>query len=574
MQMSPLPPWAVRNVIYPLYKTLKGDTVLDRLKELESHERVSPEELQRIQWDGVRRFLEYIVTHVPFYRDLFSQLDLQPGDIRSPADFLDLPLLTKDIIREAGSRMITQEKGKSGVPLSTSGSTGEPLFFRVDADAGPTRRACAIRSFHWMGIDIGDRQARIWGSYFGVPSLRRAIDAAKMYFNNIIELSAFNMSDEVMHRYVARLRHFRPQLLEGFPSALTVFAEFCRNHRVTDIRPRSIRASGEKIYPHQRELLESVFGCPVYEGYGTNEFSTMAHQCEERKGLHMLTDLFYLEVLHETGRPAEPGEVGEIVVTDFTNRYMPFLRYRTGDLAVLAGAPCPCGRTLPLLDHIEGRTFDVVVSPEGRTAGGFFWTYLSRAVPGIKRYQIEQRDPGGVTFHLVPGPDWKDEYRQVLEEKIKANMGANFKVEFDLVDDIPVPPSGKFRFIVSRIEERLVVKSKIHKAHVTADDASGVDGIVIDEELLDRANIAPCEKVLIVDNDNGARVETFVRTAPKGSGEVKITGAAARHVHAGDEIIIMSFTWSDRTEGEFKNILVDEKNKFVRYLIEIAGQKA
>jgi phenylacetate-CoA ligase len=572
--LPPLPTWAVRNLVYPFLRRLKGDGLMACAEELQSHERLSGEELANLQWRRLGAFLKHIEANVPYYRDLFSQIGFSAEDLREPTDILDIPLLTKEKIRAAGRSIVTEESGRTGVPLSTSGSTGEPLYFEVDTAAGPTRRACAIRSFRWMGIDIGDRQARIWGTYFGVPFRARMADALRDYAANILHLSAFDMSDETMQDYAERLRAFKPHLLIGFPSALTLFAEFLKTRKITDIRPKSILASGEKIYDHQKELLEEVFRSRVYEGYGTNEFGNIAHECEERKGLHMFTDIFYLEVLHETGRPAEPGEIGEIVVTDLTNLYMPFLRYRTGDLAVPSDRRCACGRTFPMLDRIEGRTFDVVVSPEGKSAGGFFWTFLSRAVPGISRFQIEQRDPGGVVFHLVPGPEWKDEHKATLEQKIKANMGDGFRVDFNIVDDIPQTRSGKFRFIVSKIEERLVVKSKIHKAHVTGDEPDKVDGIVIDEELLELANIAPCEKVLIVDNDNGARVETFVRKGKKGMGEVTITGAAAKHVHAGDEIIIMSFTWSDRTEGEFKNILVDEKNRFVRYLIEIAGEKS
>ena len=571
--LPPLPPWAVRNVIFPFLRRLKGDGLPARVKELQSHERLSGEELGNLQWSRLKWFLKHIEANVPYYRELFKQTGLCAEEIRSPVDFLNIPLLTKGLIRAAGRQIVTEEPGRRGVSLSTSGSTGEPLYFDVDTAAGPTRRACAIRSFRWMGIDIGDRQARIWGTYFGVPFKDRMSEALRDYAANVLQLSAFKMSDEIMQDYVARLRVFRPHLLIGFPSALTLFAEFCKSRRIADIRPRSILASGEKIYDHQEELLEDVFKCRVYEGYGTNEFGSIAHECEERNGLHMFTDLFYLEVLHDSGRPAEPGEIGEIVVTDLTNLYMPFLRYRTGDLAVPSDRTCPCGRNFPLLDRIEGRTFDVVVSPEGKSAGGFFWTFLSRAVPGIARFQIEQRDPGGVVFRLVPGPEWKDEYKATLEQKIKANMGESFRVDFDVVDDIPQARSGKFRFIVSKIEERLVVKSKIHKAHVNGEEPDKMDGIVIDEELLHLANIAPFERVLIVDNDNGARVETFVRKGKKGVGEIKVTGAAAKQVHAGDEIIIMSFTWSEQTEAQFKNILVDEDNRFVRYLIEVAGEK-
>jgi phenylacetate-CoA ligase len=572
--LPPLPPWVVRRLIFPFLRSLRRDGLSGSIDELRSHERLSPDDLKRLQWAELGRFLTHIEKHVPYYRDLFKQSGIDVAAVRRPADLLDIPLLTKDRIRAAGRSIITEEPGRRGVPLSTSGSTGEPLYFDVDTAAGPTRRACAVRSFRWMGIDIGDKQARIWGTYFGVPFRARMAEAVRDYAANILDLSAFNMSDEVMQSYAARLRAFKPDLLIGFPSALTLFAEFLKSRKISDIRPRSILASGEKIYDHQKELLEQVFRSKVYEGYGTNEFGNIAHECEERKGLHLFTDIFYLEILHESGRPAEPGEVGEIVVTDLSNLYMPFLRYRTGDLAVPSGRSCPCGRAFPLIERIEGRTFDVVVSPDGKSAGGFFWTFLSRAVPGISRFQIEQRDPSGIVFHLVPGPEWKDEYKATLEHKIKANMGEGFRVDFDVVDDIPQTRSGKFRFIVSKLEERLVVKSKIHKARVTGEEPERVDGIVIDEGLLELANISPCEKVLIVDNDNGARVETFVRKGKRDSGEVRITGAAAKLVHAGDEIIIMSFTWSQQVEGNFKNILVDENNRFVRYLIEVAGEKA
>jgi phenylacetate-CoA ligase len=572
--LSPLSPALVRKVIYPVYRKLRRDGLFEALDELEGNQWLSPHELKELQWSRLVDFLRHITTHVPYYRDLFEKSKLSVEDIKSPSDFWKIPILTKEEIRKAGQDIITTEPMRKGVRLSTSGSTGEPLYFDVDESAGPVRRASAIRSLRWIGIDVGDRQAMLWGSYFGVSQGKHLADAVKNYFNNLLYLSAFNMSEEAMQKGAMKLRRFKPDLINGFPSALSLFAEFCKSHRISDIRPRAIRASGEKIYAHQQQLLEEVFRCPVFDGYGTNEFSNIAHQCGERNGYHIAADLFYVEILRENGRHAEEGEVGEITVTDLSNRYMPFLRYRTGDLAVPTNRTCPCGRTLPLLDRIEGRTFDVVVSPEGKSAGGFFWTFLSRAVPGIRRFQIEQRERSGVIFRIAPGPDWKDASKADLESKIKQNFGEGFRVDFEIVDDIPPAPSGKFRFIISKLGERLVVKSKIHKAVVTGEALDDVDSIVIDEELLELSNIAPSEKVLIVDNTNGARLETFVRKGPRGSGDITITGASASLMHKGDEIIVMAFTWSESEQGDFKNILVDENNRFVRYLAEIAGEKA
>jgi aspartate 1-decarboxylase len=174
-------------------------------------------------------------------------------------------------------------------------------------------------------------------------------------------------------------------------------------------------------------------------------------------------------------------------------------------------------------------------------------------------------------FRIVPGPEWKEEHKLELERKIKENMGPSFGVTFDVVREIPLTPSGKFRFISSKLGERLVVKSKIHKAKVTGETKGALDCVIVDEDLLALSNLAPFERVLLVDNTNGARVETFVVKGKKGSGELVVSGAAAHDVHAGDEIIIMAFTWSEQTSGLFKNILVDEHNKFVRYLVEVHG---
>lgn len=153
-------------------------------------------------------------------------------------------------------------------------------------------------------------------------------------------------------------------------------------------------------------------------------------------------------------------------------------------------------------------------------------------------------------------------------------MGEAVRLDFDKVDEIPLSPAGKFRFIISKVEERMVVKSKVHKANVTGVDPEKIDCVIIDEELLELSNIAPCERVLIVDNTNGARVEAFVMKGERGSGELIACGAVARQIHHGDEIILMAFTWSEETHGQFSNILVDENNRFVRYLTEKAGDIA
>ncbi len=567
----PLPPLIVRSIIYPLYRGFRNDVLLAALEEFEKNQWLARKELDDLQWRRLMVLVREIAASVPFYGDMLRQMSLRPEHIQGPEDFRKIPFLTKEIIRNAGDRIRSKDPNRRGFPVSGSDGVSPSVF--GDISSGPIRRANVMRVHRCAGVDIGDRQATLWGARLDASRRGRAASALRNYFTNTMILSTFDMSDASMERSAARLRSFKPHLFSGYPSALTLFASFLRSRRVQDIRPRAVITSGEELYESQRDLIEAVFGCRVFDRYGTREFSNVAHECEEHRGLHVMSDLFYVEVVTESGRPASEGEIGEIVVTDLSNYFMPFVRYRTGDLAVPTGRSCPCGRGFPLLERIESRSFDAVVTPDGKHIGGFFWTWLSRAVPGIRRFQVEQREQSGIVFRFVPGPEWRDESERELENRIKANCGAAFGVEFERVADIPLMPSGKSKFIVSNIGERLVVKSKIHRATITGEDPDGPDCVVIDEEIMELANIARHEKVFIVDMSNGARVDTFAVPGARGGGAVTVSGAASKQIRAGDTVGIMAFTWSSRPTGRFANILVDGRNRFVRHLTEIPGDK-
>jgi phenylacetate-CoA ligase len=500
----PLHPSIVRNVIYPIYRGLRGDELLPMLEELERTQWLEPGEIEELQWRKLRGLLASAATFVPYYRDLFAGAGVDAGAVETIDDLRNIPFLTKERVREAGGSIITKDPLRRGLPAKMRGSAGEILYFFTDLSASPLKRANTLRGYRWTGIDIGERQAYLWGIDLDRPMKERLRDGFKNYFNNVLYLSTFDMSDETMRGYAAALRRFRPGILIGYPSALENFVRFCLRTGTVGPRPKAVVTSGEILVQQQRDQIEGFFSCSLFDRYGIREFGNVAHECETHEGLHLFSDLFYVEVLDDGGNPVGPGETGELVVTDLSNYYMPFVRYRTGDLAVQTDRTCSCGRGMPLLEQIEGQSINAILTTEGARSS--------------------------------------------------------------------LKPTGKSRFVVSNIEDRLVVKSKIHKAVITGEEPQTFDCLRVDEKLMELSNIVPGEKVLIVDNTNGARVETFAVGGLRGSGEVVAGGAVAKHIHSGDEVSIMAFAWSDGSSGEFKNILVDEHNNFLRYLTEVAGE--
>ncbi len=482
-------------MIYPVYRGLRGDELLPMLEELERTQWLAADEILELQWRKLRNLLVSAATFVPYYRELFAGIGVDAGSFDTIEDFRKIPLLTRERMRDAGGGIITEDPLRKGFPGVRGGSTKETLGLFSDLSAAPLRRANTLRGYRWAGVDVGERQAYLWGIDPEDSLKERLRNGFKNYCNNVRYLSTFDMSDETLRRYAGALRRYRPHILIGYPSALELFVLYCERAGERGLRPRAIVASGGMLLDRQRERIEDYFSCPLFDRYGIREFGDIAHECEKHGGMHLFADLFHVEVLDEEGNPVKPGERGELVVTDLHNYYMPFIRYRTGDRAIQTDRTCSCGRGLPLLERIEYRPSDAIPAPSGQAG---------------------------------------------------------------LAD--------------SRKEDRLVVKSKIHKAMITGEEPDAFDCLRVDDKLMELSNIIPGEKVLIVDNTNGARVETFAVTGLRGTGEIVAGGAVAKHIHSGDEVSIMSFAWSDGSKGGFKNILVDRHNNFVRYLTEVAGE--
>ncbi len=450
----PLYAGVVRNVLVPLALWRRGERKqLAWQREFERTQYLSSDELRHLQWTRLRALLRHAHERCPFYRRRFEQEGLHPDDLHGLEDLGKLPVLQKRDIQEHGAEMIARGwPADDLIRNQTGGSTGTPITFHLCRDRKCSRAAATLRHNAWAGWRVGDRAAVLWGAPRDAPvddwwgRLRGTLLREPLW------LDTAAVTEESLSCFHQALHRFQPRILQAYARSAVLFARYVAENRLRPYRPLSIVTSAEVLEPADRELLESVFGCPVYNRYGCREFSVIASECPAHAGLHVMAEGLLVEVETPTG-PARPGEVGSLLVTDLLNPAMPLIRYRIGDLGSWARHPCPCGRKLPLLEEVAGRVTDFLVGADGRLVSGVFLaTYVVAHRPSLGQVQIHQTRAGHVVYRLRPGPGYDPgEDGEYLARATREHLGEGARADVECVADLPAEPSGKFLFSRSSV---------------------------------------------------------------------------------------------------------------------------
>jgi len=305
----------------------------------------------------------------------------------------------------------------------------------------------------WTGWNFGERQITLWGSHYDISKAQKFFNKIKSQcFQRNSYLSAYDMTESDMVKYREKINEYKPRLITAYPTALFIFADFLERKGLSVYQPKEIICTAETLYEYQREKIESIFGCKVYNRYGCREVSNIAHQCEKQKSLHINAEHIIVEVIDDNGNPCKPGELGEIVVTDLDNYVFPFIRYKIGDIGILSDKECSCGRGLPLLEKVEGRIFDIIVGTNGEKLTGVFFSFLLRVfVSGIKQFQVIQESRDTLVLKLIVDKNFNNETKEKLINKIHEKCGMDMNIFIQLVDNIPLTKSGKRKFVVSKV---------------------------------------------------------------------------------------------------------------------------
>jgi len=441
----------VASLLFPLHERLKGHDSVARLHALEHSQWWPPTQLAEYRLRQLRDYLVHIGTYVPYYLDLFRRLGFEPGALASLADLQNLPMLDKHGIRTHHATLKSEQAG-SLTAMATGGSSGEPLRYWVGRDRISHDVAAKWRATRWWGVDIGDPELVIWGSPIEVGNQ----DRVRAWRDRILRsrlVSAFALNEASMTDMLAILRRQRPAMLFGYPSALARLCEFAEAHdqHLDELGIRVAFVTSERLYDHQRTLIGRVLGCPVANGYGGRDAGFLAHECPAG-GMHISAEDIIVETVDEQGRAVPAGNAGEIVVTHLANGDFPLLRYRTGDVGVLDDRQCVCGRGLPLIRELQGRSTDFVQASDGTVMHGLALIYILRELAGLRTFKITQLDLTHTRVELVTEAGFDPGNLDRIRAQFRRRLGEDVQIEVACVAAIPPEASGKYRYVVSHVQ--------------------------------------------------------------------------------------------------------------------------
>ena len=446
----------IQHILFPIDCIRTGSRdILRYQKEYEKSQFLTRQQLDELSFSRMQSMLEYAYNHIEFYRNRFDDLGVHPSHFHQPSDLTSFPILEKQDIQNHLNEMVSQEYSVEDLLLDrTGGSTGTPIEYYYSSKRHHLRKAATWRHNGFVDWHIGDKTAVLWGASRDMPDIRLKQKLRNYLIDRTLFFNTAGFQPEEMAAFNQQLKKFRPKVILAYANSIGLFANYLKNQGITVYSPQAIVTSAEMLTPDNRQLIEDVFGAPVYNRYGSREFSVIASECLERDGLHVMQEGLYLEIMKD-GRSVKPGEVGELFVTDLLNFGMPLIRYRIGDAASWKQGDCRCGRGLARLTNIAGRTTDFLVGYDGRLCSGAVLTVAMVAQrPSLGQIQLEQNQRGRVICRIAPKDgQTTEEDRGFLTEQVHSYLGQGTSIEFDIVSRIEHEPSGKYRFSKSTLKD-------------------------------------------------------------------------------------------------------------------------
>jgi phenylacetate-CoA ligase len=451
-------PWSLLRINYlrfyfmslPLHAWNIRPKTIKKLAILLDSEKMSQSDWSNFQDKKLRSILFHAHTKTNWYKDLL----INEGPISDVPTLSGLPFLEKSQIRLLGPLNFMDLNGPyKRHKIATSGSTGSPLVIFADREQLEWRFASTLRALIWTGWRIGDRQYRLWHQKIGMTKIQAFKERNDAMLLRRKFIPAFEFDKEKVQNLIKEIGSTKPYILDGYAESL----DYLSRSTVTDHNPNLkvpvMMSSAQTLTEQTRRDLQSNFQTKVFDKYGSREFSGIAYECGYGEWFHVMSDSYIVEILVDGVKPASPGEVGEVVITDLNNRLFPMIRYRIGDLAtkVDESIPCGCGRFMPRIGKVVGRTAALIRTPSGRVLPGTFFAHFFKDFETtIMQYQVQQSVPNEITLMIVKGRSFSNDALAVVLDKLQEFLDGML-VEIKYTDVIPLGRTGKRSPVISTL---------------------------------------------------------------------------------------------------------------------------
>lgn len=420
-------------------------------RDLAAHDRLSADALQALNDKLMLDQVRFAMSHTDFYRDHYREAGIELGDVTDPDVLRSLPPVTKEQVRERHDAFISDEATDANSRrVATGGSTGEPLVMKRDTRANP--RAYEWRLQGWWGVPPWSDTGIVY-RFFRSP--RETLKQQAVWWpSRRFQLDAFAMTPAAMSGFLDTYDRVQPGFLIGYVGGVLELARFAAQQHRRVVGSPVIATTAAPVTWSQREEIEAVFGGRVYDHYRCAELNWIAGECRHRSGLHVFDDLKRVEVLGEDGTETTAGVSGELVVTDFTNRVFPLIRYRTGDISARIEGPCGCGMHYSRIENVRGRVTEAALLPSGEViAGEALAQTFSKVAEAVRQFQVHQHEDMSITLRVIPKGRADDPRIGAAVQAVRSVVSDQVPVRLEIVDALP-HHGGKIRYVTSDALQR------------------------------------------------------------------------------------------------------------------------
>jgi len=437
---------------YRIFDLAYGTGIIDKYESLMEMQYWFEGKIREYQEEKLKAIVTHAYNNVEYYHTLFDRIGIKPADIRHREDLEKIPLISREDLQNNSRIFMSKDISVRKVfKMHTSGTTGIALQHVLDREAWAWLKAISLRNWSWAGWNFTDKVGLM--TVAGSSSQQKGNFKNKIWLNvqNLVPIEIMHMDEAIIRENLRKIEKYRITHLRGYPSGIYSMALFIQKLDIK-MEMKSVMTTAEVLYPYQRKVIEDVFGCRVFDAYGTHDGCVSSGECERHKGLHLHFEPSIVQIVDPAGRSVPNGREGDVVATALFNYAMPLIRYKVNDRATMSKEPCSCGRNTPLIKHILGRSSEIFRLPNGRIFNGL--SMPLEDYNSIEFFQIVHAEPDRIDINIIGKNEMEEDLQKDIKDiqrLITFHAGEGMRVNINLVEKMEYSRGGKFRYVISKV---------------------------------------------------------------------------------------------------------------------------